>query len=206
MADKYDDLKVDYNNHIPAYEMVDPEVIKAYVEGSDGIITIYSPKQNIHYVYKFKPPSKTWKEAPDWWKKGNVIEIYVLGNRDNDPDKIRQWIYMGYIHVSNKQYRPGNARHNFTFDSPSVKGILRLIDIMYFPFKKRANMKIYHNGRCGICKTLLTNPVSIMRGFGPTCDKNQKARKDLAKQLKEGTIICPNLSELPECNQTEIQE
>ena len=75
--------------------------------------------------------------------------------------------YCGFFKVvGNKLTFKHNGKYNVPTNDPAIITLLETIH-------NRTNTKntVYHAGRCAHCGRILTDPVSMHRGFGPDCWK-----------------------------------
>ena len=52
---------------------------------------------------------------------------------------------------------------------PSFKAFKFLIDRYVKALKPHVGFSVLHNGHCGVCGRVLTNPESLETGVGPIC-------------------------------------
>lgn len=76
-------------------------------------------------------------------------------------------IYCGFFKVvGNKLTFKNNTKYNIPENDPAIITLLNTIKN-----RNTTDNVICHAGRCAHCGRLLTDPVSIQRGFGPDCWK-----------------------------------
>lgn len=132
------------------------EDARRYILGGRGIITTRSLKTGTHFTYKFRLS-----------KDRQVCFVSVLGGRDNTTD----YRCIGTIWIGSS-----NRRNDFRWSNKSRIGV-GAPSVQAFSWVWRrlvgnrvpGNVEIFHEGRCGKCGRLLTNPESVERGFGPEC-------------------------------------
>lgn len=132
------------------------EDIRNYILGGNGVVTLKSPT-GVHHTYAFRRPRNT-EEFPD-----DILFVYAVHEG-------KTLFYVGMI--EDGKFRLTRASR-FLHDTPIVKGaryIMRMSqDSTFGP-----PMELYHEGMCSRCGRPLTNPKSILTGFGPKCRRMRK--------------------------------
>lgn len=131
--------------------LTDPKLIKQYIMGGKGILTLESPSGK-HHTYYFKKPRNE-----DCFPK-DVIFVYCLHEGS-------ELFYVGMIEQGKFRLTQSSR---FLFDSEIVKGA-KYIMKMASSCNDGRPMKLYHEGMCCRCGRRLTNPDSIKRGIGRKC-------------------------------------
>lgn len=135
-----------------SYRLTDPAVIRRYILGGNGVVTLKSPS-GVHHTYLFKKP-KNPSDFPD-----DIIFVYAV----HDGNKL---FYVGMVEAG--VFRLTRSSR-FLNDTPIVKGA-RFIMKMSTRYVN-TEMVLYHEGMCSVCGRLLTSPKSIENGIGPRCMK-----------------------------------
>lgn len=138
-------------HHENSHELQGSQIIRDYIFGGRGVVTLLSPT-GVHHSYVFKKP-RNEDQFPD-----DVYFVYALHNGD-------KLFYVGMI--ENYQFRLTRSSR-FLNDTEIVKGA-RYIMRMAFTSNLHTSMKLYHEGICSVCGRPLTNPKSIEVGIGPRC-------------------------------------
>lgn len=120
---------------------------------------------------------------------GPSFYVYVLtgpkpATEDEDPEDSKHrspYSYLGFLNVNTGEVRITKGckmdhRH------PAVVAIQWALPRMWRGQALPAPAAIYHEGRCGHCARPLTDPDSIMCGFGPEC--RRKLGIELPKKTK----------------------
>lgn len=137
-----------------ACEMKDPEVIRRYLLGGKGVVTLASPTGK-YRTYGFRYPRN--KNTFD----GGTMFIYAQVSSG-------KWIYVGML-TPDRDFRLTFNSH-YDSDHEISKGALYLVKIMNGVIKDTP-MSVYHCGVCSVCGRKLTTPKSILEGIGPKCKK-----------------------------------
>jgi len=106
-------------------------------------------------------------------KTKNKLTFHVIQPKDRGPhfvwatNKKSKYGFLGAI-FGNMSYNWGWRRGKFTKDSVTNKSFEWLWKKIYLDSLPE-NIVFYHKGKCGRCSKRLTDPKSIIRGFGPHC-------------------------------------
>ena len=133
-----------------SYQLIGKKIIRDYIYGGKGIVTLRSPT-GVHHTYYFKRPTDRYNFPDD------VLFVYALHNKT-------QHFYVGMI--ENNQFRLTKCSR-FGEHTPIVKGVRYILKMMFHDID--TPMKLYHEGVCSICGRKLTNPKSLDTGIGPKC-------------------------------------
>lgn len=126
-----------------------------YLLAGNAVITLESPSGK-HHTYLYSKP-KNAEVFPD-----DVRFVYALHNG-------KKQFYLGMIEMD-KFRLTRNSR--FDYDTEIVKGAFYIEKLRLYPgFIDKSPMRVYHQGRCGKCGRVLTDPKSIKCGIGPHCRK-----------------------------------
>jgi len=126
--------------------------------------TLVSGKTGTRYTYRIQAA----KESGDAFGLSGVQRYFVslLTGQDNEAD----YTYMGVIEGDTPAFRL-TKKSTYKLESAPVQAIS-------FAFKLlgtgriHPDLQIWHEGRCGRCNRVLTDPVSIARGLGPECARH----------------------------------
>lgn len=132
-----------------------PEVIRNYIDGGRGIVTLANIESEVHHTYEFRLPNN-----PKSFGK-EVLFVYTL-------IKENVWIYVGMYDRNVCQFKL-TRRSNFGQDSKIVKGVEYILRRACCAYSGDSPMHVYHEGVCAVCGRRLTTPKSIERGIGPKC-------------------------------------
>lgn len=132
------------------------DYIRRFALGGKSLITLQSGNTGVHFTYSIQ------RSAND----NNLYFIKLLNGQDNTKD----YTYIGCYYSDNSYFNPAKKYKGADKMSwpPSLRAIeyfLRVIDNV------PDNLKVFHEGRCGVCGRRLTTPDSIERGIGPECLK-----------------------------------
>lgn len=133
-------------------EFTDAVALKEFVLAGKAKITLQSTKTGQHYTYKID------KGDTDVW----FVKRLTADNN---------YIYLGTI------FPQGFVKTRKT-------GMKDFTGIQFWVFNWfwtrlssgggiHPQLKVYHEGRCGMCGTELTDPESIKQGYGPECRKKR---------------------------------
>ena len=133
-------------------EIVDPEAALKFLLAGHARVTLRSLKTGTHYSYKVHRPVDSF-----------VHFVSVLDGPDNTSD----YSYIGFIRRG-KEYVWGGRNSKKGDDAPSNQAFAwafrKLVEGEISP-----KLQVWHEGRCGRCGRVLTNPQSILTGLGPVC-------------------------------------
>lgn len=139
--------------------------IKTFILGGRAIFTLKNEvtgNRRTYSVYRIKDPNK------------DLYFVNVRGDGESiEKNKRTKWIYVGMICDST---RPNSkfvltTKSKVTKDSLAFTGFNWLWQKLVKGLPLHQDMSIYHEGRCGRCGRQLTDPKSILTGFGPECIK-----------------------------------
>ncbi len=127
-----------------------------FAKAGSAILTIKSETSGKHYTYRVKK-SKKDRDNP-----GALLFVSAMTGRNN----LKDYTYMGVI-TSRDVFK-------ITKNSKFPDTDQRVIAFKYFWERLMnnnipENLTVQHEGRCGRCGRLLTNPASLESGFGPEC-------------------------------------
>lgn len=145
---------MNFCNHEYSRRITDQNILRRYVLGGRGVLTLLNPETKIHHTYTFRRPDDASPYPND------ILFVYAVHNNS-------KLLYVGMVE-SGLFRLTKNSR--FISDTPIVRGaryIMRLIsDDHVFSITK---MQIYHEGVCAICGRPLTGEHSLEEGVGPKC-------------------------------------
>jgi hypothetical protein len=129
----------------------DPHRLREFILAGRAKITLQSIKTTKHYTYKIKRGD------------GELWFVHRLGPDNN-------YVYIGTIR--------GDKSFASTRKTPHKElggEQLKIFNWFWFRLQSKDSMHpdliVYHEGRCGMCGTELTDPESIKHGYGPDCRK-----------------------------------
>ncbi len=125
-----------------------PQYVKAYVLAGQAVVTLKSELSGKHYTYK------VFKKADKYNASKFIYFVSVLIGPD-------EYLYKGMIGNDGKykSYNNDTPSRAFKYMWDNVNQLNRM----------PTDMTILHQGRCGHCGKVLTNPESILSGIGPVC-------------------------------------
>lgn len=136
-------------------EFTDPVLLKEFVLAGRAKITLQSIKTGQHYTYKI-----TKGDTDVWFVKRLTID--------------NTYIYLGTI------FPQGFVKTRKTAMKDFVSVQFQVFNWFWTRMNAGAGihpqLKVYHEGRCGMCGTELTDPESIRQGYGPECRKKRYRR------------------------------
>lgn len=125
--------------------------VREFASAGKATLTIESRETGTRFTYRIKCPEDR-----------GILFVSVLSGADNES----AYSYFGYIRRGIFFY--GGQKAKCGPDAPSVKAFAwtwkRLMQD-----RIPANVRIWHEGRCGRCGRKLTVPSSIASGLGPEC-------------------------------------
>lgn len=132
-------------------QITDSDVIKQYILGGKGIVTLEAPSGNSHTYAFFKP--RNGSEFPE-----DIRFVYAVHEK-------KKLFYIGMI----EQGRLRLTRNSrFLADTEIVKGAFYIMKMANNPLL-RTPMKLYHEGVCCRCGRPLTDEKSLKYGIGRSC-------------------------------------
>jgi hypothetical protein len=132
---------------------------KAFMLAGRSIFTTRSRRTGKSYTYKVTRQS----ENSPWWRVG------VLSGPDNQSD----YTYIGSVGWDASRYpTPSFFPPKDKAPAPSAGAFKWVLDAAFTaPESFAGQVEFLHEGRCGRCTRPLTDPESIISGFGPECRK-----------------------------------
>lgn len=134
--------------------LTDPAAIREYVLGGHGAFTLVSRKTGERRTFRVSQPADARPFGPYF--------LRMLSGPDNESD----YRYVGAFWKRNGRIvfspapRPGME---------AAKAIGAWLAAALGAGKVSELAEFWHEGRCGKCGRLLTDPESIARGIGPVC-------------------------------------
>ena len=160
--------------------MLDVDEVVCFVtceksHNGSATFTLVSSKSGKRFTYKAAPPKKEREGA-----KGRTLFVSLLTGSDNTND----FSYMGTLWQP-EEGRPWFFRHTKASkvgpEAPSSKAFAKLWTEAMKPAQRRPPnlldvIEVWHEGRCGRCGRLLTDPIYIDLGFGRDCLEKMPTR------------------------------
>ena len=136
--------------------MTDPIAIRDFVVAGNSHFTLKSQTTGQRFTYRVR--------APDNEKKPQRLFVSVLTGSDNQSE----YSYLGHMHIDSDYFYVHGSKSRISPEAPSAKGFK-----WFWSWVRKCempmNLEFWHEGRCARCHRLLTDPLSIQRGFGPEC-------------------------------------
>lgn len=120
-------------------------------------VTFLNTDSGNRFTYQIQQakPDHEGQEAPPLWF------VRVLTGSDNTAD----YQYLGVLRTQGFQH---GVKSKISVDAQSCK-----VFSWVWPRLQRGTLpgfiQVWHEGRCGKCNRVLTDPLSISLGMGPTC-------------------------------------
>lgn len=124
-----------------------------FLFGGNAIMTFESKKTGVRYTFKvtLSDDQKTYF-------------VSLLTGPDNTAD----YSYVGIIPANAKSDFRLTKKSRMTPDSTPVRAFRWVHDALSHEILP-GGVTLWHEGRCGRCKRVLTVPSSVESGFGPEC-------------------------------------
>lgn len=158
-----DETVVTYQDQTEAYDL-DCNITMDFIKAGKAIFTVDNGK-GTHYTYKV-----TRKEDKD--------KVFYFVNLLTGSDNTSNYTYLGML-VKTSVHIKGSAHFiqqvkltrasKFNNDSKPVKVLDWALKVVEGLTELPDGYSILHDGRCGRCGRLLTDPDSIKLGLGPIC-------------------------------------
>lgn len=135
----------------------DPHDAVEFILGGNATVTLQG--KSSRFTYRVRVNRDVIEGQP---KPEGPHFVSVLTGSDNETD----YTFLGTI-FEGRNYHHGR-KSRIGQDAPSARA-------WAWSWPKLANgvmpegLSVYHEGRCGRCNRLLTDPTSIETGFGPVC-------------------------------------
>jgi len=131
-------------------KLSDPRAIERFVLGGNSRFTIRSLKSGVRFTYRVKVSDD-----------GKLWFVSLLTGPDNEAN----YSYIGTIRAG--QFKHG-VKSKIGIEAPSVVAFAFMWDVVQLR-RHHSKVEFWHEGRCGRCSRPLTDPASIVEGFGPEC-------------------------------------
>ena len=125
------------------------------------------PEYNPHYTFRVNV-----KEATGTFPETRFVGLLTGPNNESD------YSYVGILKDGMPPCLKLTAKSKYTPDSVPVKLFNRVIAAIWQHREaeiERAGFDVHHEGRCGKCGRMLTDPESIKSGIGPVCAEQMMA-------------------------------
>lgn len=131
------------------------DLIWDYIKGGHGRFTIKSDKTGVHHTYKVTSPKEPdiTKPIPIW------ISVMV------SPDS---FLFIGTIWKESMTFAR-SQKTSVPEDSELIKAMHWLMRRVSRHEEFPSQIAFWHEGYCGRCGRVMTNPESLETGMGPTC-------------------------------------
>jgi hypothetical protein len=136
------------------------EHVNAYTFAGHATFTLRSAKTGTRFTYQVQ------QKEPDEADRGPpLFFVRVLTGPENTSD----YTYLGLIRLrEGEAFYYADKKRRISPDAPSAKAFAFLLHCLQADNLPEA-LEFYHDGRCAACGRALTDPESILTGFGPTC-------------------------------------
>jgi len=160
---------------------LDVEVLKHFINGGFGLITVTNTRTDKHVTLRFAEPTRKGQPRDP---HAPIFVSNFQGTRGDEHTKSkRAWAYFGCIWRQDREtkkpisprfwYHSAKAKGGIRFDSACTKTVEWLMDITSGKRTLPDYMQLWHEGTCCFCGRPLTQTESIKRGYGPTCAKQR---------------------------------
>lgn len=125
--------------------------VRTFMLAGNSRFTLQSVKTGTRFTFKLAVADDT----------DDLFFLSVL----TGPDNMSDYTYVGTIRAQRFQH---GRKSKIGFDAPSVvafKWFWEMLSKDRIP----STVEFWHEGRCGRCSRVLTDPGSIASGFGPEC-------------------------------------
>ena len=143
--------------------MVDVERIKTFVLAGNATFTLVSARTSTRFTYRIRCPGDKDTDDAASSTRAPAYFVALLTGSDNR----RDYNYLGVI-FDGRTYRHGKTKACAGADAPSAKAF----DFFWRCLAQGSlpdALEFWHEGHCGRCGRLLTDPSSIEIGLGPDC-------------------------------------
>lgn len=144
--------------------VTDPTAMRDFVRAGRATFTLVSGKSGTRFTYRVEAPADD-VDAP-------IRFVRVLTGPNNETD----YKYVGTLrpslegHWEGLRFLHGGPKAKLGDHVPSVLGFGWFVaQLRRNDAEKLGQVEFWHEGRCGRCGRLLTDPESIARGLGPEC-------------------------------------
>lgn len=127
-----------------------------FMLGGNATFTLKNEKTGNRYTFKVR---QSKKNKPHW--------VSVMTGSDNE----HSYTFLGSI--INKNYR--HSRKSRILPTAQSAKVFEWAFPRILSDNLPSPVKMYHEGRCGVCGRKLTVPESIENGIGPSCAKAIKS-------------------------------
>lgn len=145
---------------------IDNEKILSFMTAGKALITIVNTTTGNHFTYSIDAPSEETEKGGIRIKhEADIRFVKVLTGPDNEND----YRYAGFfkkVFPNGWMLIHGGQKSKIGLATQSWKALCWVINrVNHLP----ENVQVLHNGYCGRCGRLLTNPESLEIGIGPDC-------------------------------------
>ncbi len=133
-------------------------LVREFILAGKSTLTCLNNETKIHKTFRITKS-----------EDGRVYFVSIRGDKDRQSDNKKKWLYLGMI-KGNNFFTTKNSK--VTRNSQSFRSFKWLMDASVqweLGQDKFPKVDVFHEGQCGSCGRKLTDPLSIERGFGPSC-------------------------------------
>ena len=143
-----------------------------FITSGHALFTLKSSKTGSRFT--FRADCKHGEKQ----EEASLLFVKLLTGSNNESD----YQYFGYLRKQpdgSWNYQHGK-KTRITPEAPGAQAFSFCFSHVFMPGLERDDLEFWHEGCCGRCGRLLTDPESVERGIGPECIK----RKSKAKRRK----------------------
>lgn len=142
--------------------MTDPAEALAFVLGGKAVFTLLSKRSGVRFTFKVQS-----SDNPQ-------MHFVHLRTGKWDVEGEEPWTYVGVIR-DGERFELTRASQLLGTSDP-IKAITWTMTQLAGGQLPCDQLEFWHEGQCSACGLPLTDPESIKRGFGPTCEAARKIR------------------------------
>lgn len=136
-------------------------ITKEFLTAGKATFTIENTETAKHITFRVLRGRKTEKYPKP------LLFVSVMRGNDNE----QSYAYMGVLDENTLELKL-TARSRFQELDVLVRAFRYAVARILANVPDTDKVKIHHEGRCGRCRRILTNPDSIESGIGPECGKH----------------------------------
>lgn len=142
-----------------AAPITDPAQAASFILAGNAYFTVVSEATGKRYTYRVRKASDELTGIIDQPERHFVSVLF-------GPDNTGDYAYVGLLENASLRL---TAKSRVTCDDPRAKAAGWALGNILERKRIPDGLELWHEGRCGRCARLLTDPVSIARGLGPEC-------------------------------------